>query len=125
MYEELMRVLGLWKENLIDIRESTTVVGGETKLKLVDMVALLLSVTLLANHIHAAWIDLIGVVSMRMLKWDDISNTIVQDPYKGCFCGGQTIDSGVDGDGGEYHLLVDLKEENMVLPKKTQEKKAF
>lgn len=53
---------------MIATKESMAMAGGETKSKLVFLVLHLF----VAEHILAFRTDLIGIVSLRMFKWDAI-----------------------------------------------------
>lgn len=67
MYKDLLRELEFYNGNLITIRESIVVPGGEKKPKVVYMEGCV--------HMLASGTDLIGFVSPRTFKWDASLNT--------------------------------------------------
>lgn len=74
VYKELLSELELCRGSLITIREPMAMVGREEKPKLMYMVGCAFILHIFSvKHIPVSGKDLMNVVSLRMLKWDAIT----------------------------------------------------
>lgn len=116
VYEKLLRELGLWKGNLIAIKNLMAVAWGEKKPKLVHMTgcALILYIFVI-KYSPTSSKDLIGVLTSWMLEWDAIPQHKSLQCVQGAFFGTiKQVIMELIMMADAYHLLVGLKEEMVV-----------